>query len=113
MTEYLSAHPGIITILVIFVIIFILYFVFKQFIKLALIMFLIFLVVAGVFYFQDPGKTAERIKLTVDTLKAGTTEIIEKSKSFFKDSKELIKKTKEVPGDVNKLLKAADELQKK
>lgn len=113
MTEYLLAHPAIITFIIIFVIILILYFAFKQFIKLALIILLIFLVVAGVFYLQDPDKTAERIKLTVDTFKSGTTEIVEKSKSFFKDSKELIKKTKEVPGEVNKLLNAADDMQKK
>ena len=112
-TEYLSAHPAIITLLIVFVIILILYFVFRQFIKLALIMLMIVLAVAGYFYFQNPDKMAERIKLTADTIKAGTIEIVEKSKSFFKDSKELIDKTKEVPGDVNKLLKAADNAQKK
>ena len=113
MTEYLTAHPAIITFIVIFVIIFILYFIFKQFIKLAAILLVICLVVAGVFYFQNPDKTTERIKLTADTLKSGTTEIVDKSKSFFKDAKELFRKTKEVPGDLNKLLRNADDEQKK
>ena len=112
-TEYLSAHPAIIMLVVIFIIILILYFVFKQFIKLALIMLMIVLAVAGYFYFKDPDRMAERIQLTVDTIKSGTNEIVEKSKSFFTDLKELVSKTKEVPGEVNKLLKAADDLQKK
>jgi uncharacterized protein YoxC len=112
MTEYLAAHPAIITFIVIFVIMLILYFVFKQFIKLALVILVICIVVAGVFYFQNPDKTVERIKLTADTIKSGTTEIVEKSKSFFKDAKELFNKTKEVPGDLNKLLKNADDKQK-
>ena len=112
-TEYLSAHPAIITLVVIFVIILILYFIFKQFIKLVLIMLMIVLAVAGYFYFQNPDKMAERIKLTVDTIKSGTNEIVEKSKSFFTDLKELVDKTKEVPGEVNKLLKTADDMPKK
>ncbi len=112
-TEYLSAHPAIITLLVIFVIIVILYFVFRQFIKLALIMIMVVLAVAGIFFVQNPDKMAERVKLAVDTVKAGASEIVEKSKSFFKDSKELIKKTKETPGQVNKLLKDAEDMSKK
>jgi hypothetical protein len=38
---------------------------------------------------------------------------VEKSKSFFTDLKELVDKTKEVPGEVNKLLKTADDMPKK
>jgi hypothetical protein len=38
-------------------------------------------------------------------MKAGINEIIDTSKGFRKDSKELLKKSEEVPGDVNKLLK--------
>jgi hypothetical protein len=38
---------------------------------------------------------------------------VDKSKSFRKDSKELLNKTKEVPGDVNKLLKETDKELKK
>jgi hypothetical protein len=36
---------------------------------------------------------------------SGINELTDKSKSFYKDSKDLYKKTKEAPGDVNKLLK--------
>jgi hypothetical protein len=33
---------------------------------------------------------------------------VDKSKGFFKDTKELYKESKEVPGDVNKLLKESN-----
>jgi hypothetical protein len=46
-------------------------------------------------------------------MKSGTTEVVNKSKSFYKDSKELINKTKELPGDVNKLLKGSEDEKEK
>jgi hypothetical protein len=102
---YLSAHPSILTALVIFAVLIILYFIFKQFIKLALVLILIALVAAGYYYFQDPNKMSEKVKESIDTMKSG----VEKSKSFYKDSKELIDKTKKVPGDINKLFKDAED----
>jgi hypothetical protein len=33
---------------------------------------------------------------------------VDKSKNFGKDSKELYKESKEIPGDVNKLIKDSD-----
>jgi len=93
--EYLSAHPAILTVLVIFAVVIILYFIFKQFIKLALVMLIIVIAAACYYYFQDPHKMSEKV--------------VEKSKSFYKDSKALIDKTKEMPGDINKLFKSAED----
>lgn len=107
--EYLSAHPAIMTGLVMFAAIVILYFIFKQFIKLALVLLLIILMVAGYYYFQNPQNMSEKVKKSIDTMKSGSTEVVEKSKSFYKDSKELIDKTKKVPGDIFKLLKDAED----
>jgi uncharacterized protein YoxC len=74
---------------------------------------LIVLVIAGYYYFQDPRKMPEKVKESIDTMKSGTTEIVKKSKSFYKDSKELINKTKELPGDVDKLLKGSGDEKEK
>lgn len=112
-TEYLSAHPAMFKFIVIFALIIILYFIFKQFLKLSLFLLLVVLVIAGYYYFQDPNKMPERVKKSIDTMMSGTTEVVNKSKSFYKDSKELINKTKELPGDVNKLLKGSEDEKEK
>ena len=106
--EYLSSHPAMLTAFVIFAVIIILYFIFKQFVKLALVLLLIAIAAAGYYYFQNPNKMSEKVKESIGTVKFGTDKVVEKSKSFYKDSKELIDKTKEVPGDVNRLLKGEE-----
>jgi glucan phosphoethanolaminetransferase (alkaline phosphatase superfamily) len=106
--EYLSSHPAMLTMLVIFAVIIILYFIFKKFIKLVLVLLLIVLAAAGYYYFQNPNKMSEKVKESIDTVKSGTDKVVEKSKSFYKDSKDLIDKTKEMPGDVNRLFKGEE-----
>ena len=108
-TAYFSAHPAVITLLVILVIITLLYFILKQFIKLLIVALLILLTVGGYYYFKEPDKTAEKIKQSIDTVQAGTDEISNKFKNFFRDTKELFNKGKKVPGDINKLLIDSDE----
>jgi Ca2+/Na+ antiporter len=104
-TEYISAHPAVLTILIVFVVMVILYFVFKQFIKLALVILLIIIVAIGFYSFKDP----DNFKKTIETIGAGVDEAKEKGKSFFRDSKNLFNKTKEVPGEIDRLIKGADE----
>ena len=100
-TGYLSAHPAVFVLIVILAIILILHVIFKNLIKLVLIMLIVLLTAFGYYYFKDP-KTIEK---SFDTMKSGINEIVDTSKSFRKDTKELYKKGKEVPGDINKLLK--------
>ncbi|MGV8058577.1 MAG: hypothetical protein AB2L12_11205 [Smithellaceae bacterium] len=107
--EYLSAHPAILKALVIFAIIVILYFIFKQFIKLALVLLIIVIAAAGYYYFQDPKKMSAKFKESIDTVQSGSEQVLKKSKSFYKDSKELIDQTKKMPGDVNRLLKSTED----
>jgi hypothetical protein len=107
-TGYVASHPTILKMMVIFVLIIIAYFIFKQFFRLSLILLLIILAVVGYFYVQNPQKTSERVKKTIDTVTSGTTNVVEKSKSFYKDSKRLINKSAELPGDVNKLMEGSE-----
>ena len=107
-TGYISAHPGVLIMIVVFIIILILHFVFKSLFKLALILLIVLLAASGYYYFKDPDKMPEKIEKSIDMMKSGFNEIVDKSKGFFKDTNELYKKGKEVPGDVNKLLKDSD-----
>jgi hypothetical protein len=104
-TGYISAHPAVLVIIVIFIIMLILHFIFKNLIKLALVTVFILLAVSGFYYFKDPDKMPEKIEKSINLMKSGINEIVDKSKNFVKDSKELFKKSKEMPGEVDKLLK--------
>ena len=107
-TGYFSAHPGVFVIAVILIIIILLNLFFKNLIKLVLIMLFVLLAAFGYYYFKEPSTVPEKIKESIETMKSGINDIGDKSKTFFKDSKELYKKTKEAPGDVNRLLKDSD-----
>ena len=104
-TGYLSAHPIVFVIGVIFIIILILHFIFKNLIKLVLIMFFVLLVAFGHDYFKDPATISKIMKESVEMGKSIISGVADKSKSIYKDSKDLYKKGKEAPGDINKLLK--------
>jgi len=75
---------------------------------MALIILFLLLAAFGYYYFQDPDKMTEKIEKSINMMKSGINEIVDTSKNFRKDSKELFKESKEVPGDVNKLLKDSD-----
>lgn len=108
-TGYIDAHPAVLIMIVVFIVILILYFIFKKFIKFVLVLLFILLAAGGYYYFKDPATMPEKIKKSVDMMKSGINEVADKSKSFYRDIKELYKKGKEVPGDVNRLLKDSDE----
>jgi len=107
-TGYISAHPSVLVIGVILIAILLITFMFKSLIKLFLILLFVVLAASGYYYFTDPGKMPEKVKDSVELMKAGVQELKDKSKSFVTDSKELFKKTKEAPGNLNKLLKDSD-----
>ena len=104
-TGYLIANPTVFKIMVVFVLIVVAYFIFKQFLKLSLVLLLIVLAGAGYHYFNNPQQMSEDVQKSVSTVKSG----VEKGKSFYKDSKELIDKTKKVPEDVNKFFKSSED----
>jgi apolipoprotein N-acyltransferase len=104
-TGYISAHPSVLVIGVILIIILLMTFIFKSLIKLVLVMLFVLLAAFGYYYFTDPAKMPEKVKDSVEIMKAGVQELKDKSKSFVTDSKELFKKTKEATGNLNKLLK--------
>ena len=112
-TGYISAHPAVLVIIVISIIILILHFIFKNLIRLALIMLFILLAASGYYYFKDPEKMPEKIEKSINMMKSGINEIVDTSKSFSKDTKKLFKESKDMPGEVGKLLKETDKELKK
>jgi hypothetical protein len=107
-TGYISAHPSVLVLGVILIAILLITFMFKSLIKLFLVLLFVVLAASGYYYFTDPGKVPDKVKDSVGLMKAGVQELEDKSKSFVTDSKELFKKTKEAPGNLNKLLKDSD-----
>jgi hypothetical protein len=71
-------------------------------------MLIILLAAFGYYYFKEPGKMQDKVKESVEMMESGFTELADKSKSFYTDSKDLYKKSKDAPGQVNKLLDASD-----
>ena len=107
-SAYFAAHPAAFTLLLIFVFIMILYFILKKFIKLTIVLLFIILLVGGINLFKDPATMPEKIKKSVETLKSGGEQIVDKVSNLWRDTKDLAGKAKKVPGDIDKMLDTAD-----
>ena len=98
---FFTENPTVFKVMIIIVLIVVAYFIFKQFLNLSLVLLLIVLTGAGYHYYNNPQKMSE----DVQKLKSG----VEKGKSFYKDSKELIHKAAKLPGEINSLLKGKED----
>ena len=112
-TGYISAHPALLVLGVIFIILLLLNLVFKSIMKLVLVILFILLAAFGYYSFKEPGTMQDKINKSVELMKSGFSDLADKSKSFYTDSKDLYKKTKDAPGQVNKLLDTSDKELKK
>lgn len=93
-TGFFTAHPMVFNVVVIVFVIVVAYLIFKQFLKLSLVLLLIALAGAGYHYYNKPQNISGDVQ---------------KVKNFYKDSKKLANKATSLPGEVNKLLKDADD----
>jgi predicted negative regulator of RcsB-dependent stress response len=103
-TGYMSAHPAIVVTGVVIIIVLFLHFTFKSLIKLLFIVLIILLAIFGYYSFKNQGTNNESTATTqsvVDNIK-------DKSKNFANDIKELYRKGKAGPKEVNKMLDASD-----
>ncbi|HON58341.1 MAG TPA: hypothetical protein P5040_06495 [Smithella sp.] len=107
--SYFSAHPMVLAIGIFLIVIFVLNFIFKSLFKLILVVLAILIATIGYYYITDPQKIPQPIQGVAEAVKSGVDDFVDKSKSFYEDSKNLYKKGKEAPGDVNKLLKKSEE----
>lgn len=87
----ISGNP-VIALVIGFFLLFILYLVFRQFMKLALIIFLIILGLGGYYYLKDPkGMPGNMIESARD-VKDKTFEVKDKFKDMYRQGKELMGK---------------------
>ncbi|PKN35219.1 MAG: hypothetical protein CVU61_04420 [Deltaproteobacteria bacterium HGW-Deltaproteobacteria-19] len=96
-THYLSAHP-IALMALIFVCLILLYFLFKQLLKLALVVALVLLCMAGYFYFQGTKDLQSIIQKT----KQQASEVIDTSKKVYEKGKGVYQKGKEITEGVER-----------
>lgn len=100
LSSFIASSPIISLVILVFVLTLILFFTFKSLSKLVMIMFVIFLVGLGYYYYQDP----EKVRDSCVSMLSNVMDLSEKRKTFVQDSEDVLKKTKEAPGQVNKLL---------
>jgi len=107
-TGYISTHPAVVVIGAILIILLFLHVIFKNLLKLIFITALLLIVAFGYYYVQHPAETKAKVEESFHMVESGLNDIKDKSKSFYKDGKDLYKKTKEAPGGVSKLLDASE-----
>ena len=102
--NYFSTHPAAYTLLAIFIVIAILWFILSKFIKLTILLLFIILLVGGVYLSKDPATMPDKIKKSVEILKSGGEQIVDKVSNFWRGTKDLADKAKKIPEDLNKML---------
>jgi hypothetical protein len=98
-THYLSAHPIALTALI-FVCLILLYFLFKQLLKLALVVALVLLCMAGYFYFQG----TKDLQSVIQKTKQQASEVIDTSKKVYEKGKGVYQKGKEITEGVRRTI---------
>jgi|LAHU01.1.fsa_nt_gb hypothetical protein len=108
-SSFFSANPAAFTLLAVFVVVMILFFILKKLVKLAVVVAFVILLAGGVYLFKDPGSVSVKVRHATEILKEGKDQIGETFSSLFEDTKSLGGKLTKVPGDLNKMLKTAEE----
>ncbi len=96
-THYLSAHP-IALMALIFVCLILLYFLFKQLLKLALVVALVLLCMAGYFYFQG----TKDVQALVHKTKQQASEVIDTSKKVYEKGRDVYQKGREITDGIGR-----------
>ncbi len=78
-----------------FAVLVVLYFLLTKLVKVALILILLAVVVAGYLYYRHPGNRPADLKDAVDQVRSGTRLSVEKGKTAYKKGKELIDQGRE------------------
>ncbi|MGV8079566.1 MAG: hypothetical protein AB2L22_05860 [Syntrophales bacterium] len=98
-THYLSAHPVALMALI-FVCLILLYFIFKQLLKLALVVALVLLCMAGYFYFQG----TKDLQGVIQKTKQQASEVIDTSRKAYEKGKDVYQKGKEITEGVGRAI---------
>ncbi len=99
-THYLSAHPVALMALI-FVCLILLYFLFKQLLKLALVVALVLLFMAGYFYFQG----TKDVQALIHKTSQQASEVIDTSKKVYEKGKGVYQKGREITDGIGRAVK--------
>jgi hypothetical protein len=103
LNSFVASSPIISVVILVLIVTLILYFTFKSLSKFVMILFVIFVVGLGYYYYQDP----EKVRDSCISMLSSVMDLSEKRKTFVQDSQDVLKKTKEAPGQVTKMLDAS------
>jgi apolipoprotein N-acyltransferase len=106
--DYIAAHQVIFIICASIIVILILNFTFKSLAKLLWIALIILLAVFGYYYFKDKDSTTDKTGQSTEIMQSVIDDLKAKSESIWEDIKDLYRKSKAAPKEVNKLLDASD-----
>ena len=106
--DYISAHQVIFVIGASLIVILILNFTFKSLAKLFWIVLIILLAVFGYYYYKDKNSTTDKTSQSTEIMQSVIDDLKAKSKSIWEDMKDLYRKSKAAPKEVNKLLDASN-----
>jgi len=99
--HYLSTPVGILV--AIFGALLILYFMLKKLVKLALLVVLVLVGLAGYYYFQDPATMPQKMKQTLQGAKARTESVVAKGKGAYRTGRNIYDKGKELSQTLDRL----------
>jgi apolipoprotein N-acyltransferase len=107
-TDFISAHPAIFGMGIALIILLFLHFTFKSMVKLFVIILIIFLVIFGFYSFKDKDTMNDEINGSTKMTQSVIDEIKYKLSHMKDDMKDLYRKSKAAPKEVDKLLDSSD-----
>ena len=107
-TGYISTHPAIFAMGVALIIVLFLHFTFKSLTKLLLIILVILMAIYGYYLFNSKDTATDKTKESTEMVKSVIDDVKAKSKTFSRDMKDLYRKSKAAPKEVDRMLDASD-----
>ncbi len=107
-TDFISAHPAIFGMGIALIILLFLHFTFKSMVKIFLIILIIILVIFGFYSFKDKDTMNDEINGSTKMTQSFIDDIKFKMSHMIDDMKDLYRKSKAAPKEVNKLLDSSD-----
>jgi apolipoprotein N-acyltransferase len=106
--NYIAAHQVMFIIGASLIVVLFLNFTFKSLAKFIWIVLFILLAVFGYYYFKDKDSTTDETHKSTEVMQSFIDDIKAKSKSIWEDTKDLYRKSKAAPKEMDKLLDASD-----
>ena len=107
-TDFITTHPAIFGMGVALIIVLFLHFTFKSMVKFFVIIFLIVLLIFGFYSFKDKDPMNEGINKSTQMTQSAMDNLKTKFFNMIDDLKDLYRRSKAAPKEVDKLLDSSD-----